>query len=617
MKKINLIIGTVLFFFLIGLSSCESYLDKKEDETMTFEKIWMKRTTILQYLDNVYGYILKDDDIEDGHPFIGAADDVDLNYPARAYNNINLGTWSASSVPYVANLWPQFYKGIREATVFIQNVDKSTAENVTSAEIERWKAEARFARAYQYFLLFRTYGPFIITGDDPVDISGNLGKARSPLDECVTYIESELTACSNILPERFTTNETSEYGRPTKGACLALIGRMKLYAARDLYNGNPLYVDIKNPDGANLFPTTRDANKWKVAADANKALITYSESNSLYQLYKDGTGTNPYLNYQNLFLTDWNSELIFARYNTRYDLQVLLTPAIVGGTCYGASGPTQGQVDAYAMANGKYPITGYATGGVPIIDAASGYSETGTASYTHPIEGNTAVTRRMYINREPRFYVSVLWSSAVWPYRAGGDKIPVFAYRGNSYTTASKTGYLTRKFVNPSANSAGGVWSSITFPVIRLAEIYLNYVEALNECEPGNSDIHKYLNLIRERAGVGNIQAVYPEVATLGTGTQARMRELIRKERQIELFFECHRYFDIRQWMIAETVDNGPMYGMNIMADASANVSVTPETFWQRTVAETRIFKPSYYLYPIRETEITRNSQLVQNYGWQ
>src|SRR5690349_18379379 len=85
--------------------------------------------------------------------------------------------------------------------------------------------------------------------------------------------------------------------------------------------------------------------------------------------------------------------------------------------------------------------------------------------------------------------------------------------------------------------------------LMRLAQVYLDYAEALNESEPGNADILKYLNLIRERAGVPQ----YGTSTDLAIpATQAAMRQAIRMERRVELAFECVRYFDTRRWKIAE-----------------------------------------------------------------
>lgn len=619
MNKIKNIIRLVVLSVMLGsFASCDSYLDMKDDDMMTFDKIWMKRNTTLQYLSNVWSFMPKAWLVQDQNAWTGASDEAILAFD-RDYRKINFGTWGPGSVPYSGQMWNKFYKGIREASIFIQNVESCSATDVTPDEIQRWKEEARFVRAFQYFYLFRAYGPFIITGDDPVDITQfDLNKGRSSLDDCVNYIVSEFEQCAKVLPDFFDENQDTDYGRPTKGAALAMIGRVRLYAARPLFNGNQMYKNVKNYDGSELFPATYDANKWKLAADANKAFLNFCEQGDIYELHKN-KDNNPYLSYQELFITDWNKELIFARYNSRFDLQVLLTPAVVGGLAYGGCGPTQKQVDAYAMSNGRYPITGYASGGTPIIDQTSGYVENGFSSFVHPIDnidGEALDTYNMYIGREPRFYVSVLWSSALWPYKAS-KKYPVYAYNGNSgpgprhdYT---KSGYMTRKFVNPGVNSEGGTWGNMTFPLIRLAEVYLNYAEALNEVDPSNTDVLKYMNKVRARAGVPNIETVYPEAV----GDKVKMRELIQKERQVEFFFEGFRYFDARGWLTAEKEFDGAVYGMNVMgANAAGNINQTPAEFWQRTVIEDRIFKPAFYLYPIAESTISKNPYLVQNPYW-
>lgn len=604
----------ILFCATCMLSACDSYLDKQEDEAMTFDKIWMKRATTEKYLNNVWGFMPRSDDWEDGIAWIGASDEASLIF-ARDFRKINFGTWSPADVPYSSKLWPQFYQGIREATVFIQNVDRVTAEDVLPDEKEQWKAEARFARAYYYFLLLRTYGPVILLDEELVDFNQsteNLYRQRNTYEECATYIEKELLECVKVLP---LEQETVFYGKPTQGACLALIGRLKLYNARPLFNGNKLYANVLNAEGKPIFPTSYDANKWKEAADANKKVIDLK----LYSLYKDPSG-DPAKSYQGVFIANWNEELIFARYMTGYDLRVLLTPSVVGGTAYGGIGPTQQQVDAYAMANGKYPIKGYASDGSPVIDATSGYTEDGFSDFAHPIDQVKGASKKkntfnMYVNREPRFYVSVLWSGADWVYTAG-NKEPVFAFNGNSGPGPRhdypKSGYMCRKFIDPAQNSNGGQWGTLTLPEIRLAEVYLNYVEALNECEPANPDVLIYLNKVRERAGVPDIEVVYPEAKN----NQTLMRELIRKERRVELSFESIRYFDTRTWMIAEQTDGGVMVGMNIMAPVTDGPNKTPAAFWKRTELEVRVFEPKHYLFPMHQKEMERNKKLTQNYGW-
>ena len=119
--------------------------------------------------------------------------------------------------------------------------------------------------------------------------------------------------------------------------------------------------------------------------------------------------------------------------------------------------------------------------------------------------------------------------------------------------------------------------------------------------------------MIRKRAGVPDIEEVYPDAA----GDQTRMRELIRRERQVELCFENLRYFDTRTWMTAETDNNMPVYGMNISAkDHKANGE-----FWQRVICKydggrdgNRVFTKRCYLFPISQEELDR-VKCTQNYG--
>src|SRR5258707_865752 len=100
-------------------------------------------------------------------------------------------------------------------------------------------------------------------------------------------------------------------------------------------------------------------------------------------------------------------------------------------------------------------------------------------------------------------------------------------------------------------------------PLFRLTEVYLNYAEDLNESDPGNGDILKYLNRIRVRAGIPE----YGSASLAAPATQDDMRNALRKERRVELAFENNRFFDVRRWKIAEQTDNGPMYGLNIDFD--------------------------------------------------
>ena len=611
-------------------TSCEDFLDRQEDENLTFDEIWLSRNYVRQYWLNCMSFLPNFDGsfIGDSDPYLGASDECTITYD-RAYRYINFGTWNASTVPYYK--MDSYYQGIRECNIFMQNVYNCTDPDVTKAELDKWYWQARFARAYYYFLMMCDYGPVFLVGDELLDFTASteeLYRPRNTWEQCVDYVVSEMTECDKADAVQLQYGET-EYGLATKGTCRAVISRLLLYSARDLFNGNTLYRDLRNPEtpdfpeqsGQNLFPQTYEANKWLKAADAAKAVMDLD-----YSLYRAGND-NPYEDYYGITNVTWNSELIWTnRYNNRYYWGINTVPAGVSG--YGGVGPTQQQVDAYAMKTGIYPITGYESDGTPIADPASGYNvaaELELSTWNYPssgwsLIGNYDVTApNMYKDREPRFYVTVFFGGNYW--LAGSSSYGPISFasggNGNQSHDYPKSGYLVNRFYDHTLNSTQGNWGNITFPVFRLGEIYLNFIESVLECKnrgvalPDDyyDEAMRVWADLRDRAGLAPITDVYPNAST------AQLIDLCRKERRVELAFERHRYFDTRTWMIAPETDGGPMYGMNTNATAGGSTN-TPEEFWQRTVFETRVFNNNHYLYPFSQRELDRNRLLVQNYGW-
>ena len=160
----------------------------------------------------------------------------------------------------------------------------------------------------------------------------------------------------------------------------------------------------------------------------------------------------------------------------------------------------------------------------------------------------------------------------------------------------SATGAVTRRY-RPSI-------------IFRLAEFYLLYAEMLNEADPGNSDVLRYTNLVRERAGLPKLEELNPAIM----GNQVLQRDAIRRESRVELATEGQRYFDVRRWMIAENPvgqggQGGEFTGMNPDGNKAA--------FHTRRRFQTRYFARKNYLYPIPLTEMQRTKgMLVQNPGW-
>ncbi|MBR1574224.1 MAG: RagB/SusD family nutrient uptake outer membrane protein [Bacteroidales bacterium] len=628
MKKIQYI---CIALAALTLASCDKFLDRQEDEQMTFEKIWQQRSTTRQYFLNCMGYLPDDSEMFMNSPAIGASDEATCTWAWNVYRLINFGSWNANNLP--TGNFNTYYEGIRDCNIFLSRVMTCEDSAATETELKNWYACARWARAYMYFLLMRDFGPVMLLGDEIMDFTrttAELERPRNTWEECVDYVVGEMEWCADNLPEKQTA---SDAGLPTKGAALAVISRLQLYAARDLFNGNPAYRTMRNPDGTNLFPVEYDPQKWVEAAQAAKAVIDLGA----YELYYDEKDpTNPYLNYYGITQKNWNEELIYC--GGGYRSRAYPGPAVhtaprflsVSGTAYGGWAPTQQQVDAYAMANGRYPIMSYDRAGVPVVDAASGYpsvaGEFSLVSVSNPFLSAlgapdataTSSSPAMYRGREPRFYVNVYWPGSQWKH---GDQYHAasFTIGGEGRGTAHdypKSGYMVNRFYDHTQNSYAGQWGYMTFPTFRLGEIYLNYIEAAIECELNgvtgegiSLDTAKSLwDELRARSGVPSVSVAYPDATT------EDLLDLVRRERRVELSQEGHRYYDTRTWKIATETDNGPMYGLNI--DIEATGSDVPNALWQRHVFETRVFRANHYLYPFPQRELDRNHQLTQNYGW-
>lgn len=602
-----------------GLTSCDEFLDRQPDEALNEEKVFEKRATTESYLYYVYSYMPEEWNAGDNAGWIPASDEG-LFSLSRDFTKITNGSWNPGDVPY--DKWTgkyssendyknykNYYRGIREATYFMSKVD--LCPELSAEEKVQYKAEARFLRSFYYYQLMRMYGPVILTGNDVVDISSpTFNQPRNSWDECVKYVCDEMDSVARILPDQ---QLDLWLGKPTKGVALAVKSIVTLLDASPLFN-NPdrskyLYADVKNADGTPLFPQSYDKTKWAKAAKAAKDVIDLNQYD-LYRVYDNDGEIDPFESLTGIFTERWNSEIIFGRSMDDSWWYLHTTPR--GTNSYGVYSSSQNQVDAFAMKNGRFPITGY-NGIEPIVDPKSGYTERGFRDYTNPVNryNQTVKTYQMYCDREPRFYAYIIWNGMGYPYPSSRQRVQ-FYYGSDSGPGAShdyaKGGYLIRKAVRNDINPENNQWDTkLSWVIIRLGEIYLNYVEALIESDPGNADILIYWNLLRERAGLPDIDEAYPEAV----GNQELMRDLIRKERRVELCFESRRYFDTRRWQIAEQTDVN-IYQMNINGTDDSESG----DYWQRKLAEVRPFEPKFYLYPIAQSEIEKNKAIIQNYGW-
>ena len=592
MSSYRIILSIVI---LLSAAGCKKYLDQVPNDRITIEEVFQKKGPSEQYLANVYNYVDDEADQWQVNPWLSNSDEADITWSKYNTYALNIGNISAGNA--IFDTWSHYYQGIRSATYFMNHIGGNAEILALNGQqlIDQYKAEARFLRAYYYFLLMRQYGPVILEGETEVPADATAGQMelpRSPYDSCVNYVASELDKAAAVLPKVPSLNGQEsdiQYGRATVGMALGIKARLLLYAASPLYNGNTDYANFKNKDGRQLINQTYDAQKWQKAADAAKAVIDLN----LYSLYTDPSG-DPVKSYQGVLLSAWNAEQIFDRKTNilpNYDVNSM--PRQAGG--WNGVAPTQEQVDAYFMSDGK------------TIGESPLYTESGFTTV------NGVQVSNMYINREPRFYASVTYNNSIFQggNMQGPAAISFFASSANGKnghpTDWSKTGYLVRKGVATQTNiGSGGNGTQFARPecLLRLGEIYLNYAEALNEYSPGDPDIVKYVNLIRARVNLPQYGSVNLPVP----GGQADMRTRIRQERRVELAFETSRWFDIRRWKIAPQV-MGDVHGMNINKDDN--------TFFTRVVASQHLFRaPASYWWPISQYDMDRNKLLVQNPGW-
>lgn len=593
----------------LGLFACESYLDMAPDENLTIPDVFANRIYTRDFLTHIYSWTPTEANMADDggawrNPFTAGCDEMEIAFGGAYAHQINNGGWNPTDISRT-QVWSESYMALRKVNMFLENVDGCPA---AADEIRHWKGEAYFLRAWFHFLVFRAHGPIPLL-DHALDPNEDmLGIRRSPADECARFMVADCDRAAELLSDvpRWSSTDT---GRATCLAALGLKSRILLYIASPLYNGNAQQAALLDVDGSNLISQHYDESKWKDAADAAVACIEAAKSSGrdLYRRYDD-----PVKNYSSIFTDNWNDEVLWAKNIQYYDHWLNCGDPVSFG-CFSILNPTQEMVDAYEMADGSTPITGYTDNGLrPIINPASGYVETGFAETGYENRWQQGVCN-MYVNREPRFYASINFAGAIWKTdRESNWTQPhtlSFWFKGadgknNAGSDYCKTGYLMRKLVSeeriPWQYTPLQQWV-----YIRLGEIYLNAAEALNESS-GPSDAYPYVNEIRNRAGLPALPAGLD---------RERMRERIKHERRIELAFEVHRFFDVRRWLDAEQSENRPIHSMNIWAGEH----MQDPAFYERIEVEKRVFEaPKHYFFPINQIEIDKNERrlLIQNLGW-
>ena len=665
-KGFNIFTATAIISVFV---SCSDFLhvDKEIKDRLTLETVFLKKDYVEEWLANAYSHIINDNgDVGIGNwPFSFSDDMYNPNY-----KNIREVTYSEESWQ---GSWQNAYRGIRQASIFIQNV--RACEEVTEDEVTDFKAQARFVRAFYYWKLLQKYGPVPLLPEEGLDYTDSyaaLSIPRNTYDECVDYIVSEMVLAAKDLPLR---RELLSISRPTRGAALSVRAKVLLYAASPLMNGNKdnYASQLTDDQGKRLLSEIYDEEKWAKAAAAAKDVMDLN-TYQLYVAYKRESGDlaypetitpyddgdfsqknwpqgyadiDPFESYRSVFNGELtateNPELIFTRGQNQGDQGVnfmVLSQLPLRAKGYNQTCMTQKQCDAYYMSDGadcpgkdleigRGDGSQRETGFVTDADIQAGVYK--------PLTKGVSL---QYANREPRFYASVAYNGAIWNLLNAAlevDKGPYYCwyYRGGEEGQSNSgnwllTGIGVKKFVRPTDTNddrnTSGSNSHITKkadPAIRYAEILLLYAEALNELTATyqiaswdgtkTHSISRDINELKKGVQPIRIRAGIPDYESdVYTNTYA-FRKKLKQERQIELMGEGHRYFDLRRWKDAPEEEALPFYGCNtLMTESEKDQFHMPiEITSVRTC-----FAEKTYFWPIHRDELQKNIRLTQNPGW-
>lgn len=409
------------------------------------------------------------------------------------------------------------YTRIRIANFLLEKIDG--VGQVLSEEFRKTaKGQMFFFRALQYFDLVRVYGgvPIVLTVQNASTDDESIKIPRAKTSEVFDQIVKDLDSAAALLPMKWTNN-TTEYGRLSGAAALAMKSRVLLTAASPLFNPN-----WDNPGD----------QRWQKALDAGLAAETAL------------TGAG--------FGSDINSAKDWAEATFKYDngqgqggpsgegiFVVLLSNTVTSSTglsngwentirtkdVRGSGGISvpKAMLDLFPLANGERPTT------------ANGYNDT-----------------FFFENRDPRFYRTFAFPGAKWGVKGNSNRVqwlyrwkkadgnPV--YYGSNQTSSPA---VVRKMSNPNADSTNFSFSSTDIFDYRYGELLLN----IAECYAAKGDIGNcitYLSKIRKRVGI-------PAANNYGIGTPAdryAALEACLYERRVELAYEGKRFWDLQRWML-------------------------------------------------------------------
>jgi len=632
------------------ITSCKkSFLNVVPDNVATIDNAFASKVQAEKYLFTCYSYLPYEED-PTYNPGLTASDETwieDNEIHIRSTNVAQLPRGGQNTSDPICNYWDGtrdgalnsngngMFRAIRDCNVFLENIsDLSKVPDLDIDTRNRWISEAKFLKAYYHYILFRAYGPIPIV-DKNIPISASLSETqvkRQPVDSVVNYIAGVLDSSLTYLPA-FIGSTASELGRITKPIALSLKAKLLVYAASPLYNGNTDFGSLKNPDGVALFNTTYSAAKWQRAADACKAAIDACTAQGVqlytFQLQGGSTLTDTTLtqmSIRNAMSEPWNSELVWGL--THADMGFNGFFQAIGGAAFDRTYVQNGGItygNALMGPTLKMAKMFYSKNGVPIDEDKtldfSNYSSLRTATHEERFyvkEGET--TARLNFDREPRFYANIGFDRCIWymansPSHSDENTFYLFCRAGEfgQNSPIPITTMYMKKILNWHFDWNTRLNTPYPYPLIRLADLYLLYAEALNEVNTApTDDVYNYVNLVRARAGLATVQNAWSNYSISPTKYTTRdgMRSIIQRERAIELCFEGQRYWDLVRWKTAAQDLSGNVTGWDRTAK-NADLFYRELTFYSR-----KFVAPRDYLWPLDDQDLLNNPNLVQNPNW-
>jgi hypothetical protein len=626
------IVCFLLALMIMGASCKKDFLDKKPDDKMTEEQVFIDYTKVNKLVAVLYGDM---HNVARGYAYLqhfslsSCTDECEGSGVQSAQStNFNIGNINPASIGTNATgdqyKWDWLYRSIRKANIILEGVRKyKTPDNPLSAgDLNIRLGETYFFRAYFHFLCVRLYGE-IVYMDHAGEIGDDLNYKRESFHVIAEKICKDMDSAINLLP---ANQPNADFFRAEKGAALAVKAIVRWMQATPLYNGGTF------PGGDQRIGKDYgfQASRWQAARDAAKAVLDLKGSNGgpRYSLYaKHTTGD---------FVSGSNNKVYTRLREMYHDIDAFKNEAIFINS-----------VDKnQAWQGDNYPpsASGQARN-TPVQEQVDEYEYVAPDGYGYPIYGTNAATdgyddKNPYegIKRDPRFYRDVMYHGSTFRngvinIAEGIDKLGAVVNK-NTFT-----GYYHRKFYREEYFS-GSPTFNMSFPLIRLPEIMLIYAEALNETNGAAGDIINILNSIRARSFM---VPVPPAIS----GDKAKMNDYIQRERRVELFYENNRYWVTRLYLdpnnpteIAkenaykaagatndERAQKCPLpyprtqrliNGMRPVEDAVNGKIVigTKKYRMERYWKEDRVFLPQFYFFPIQAEEVARCPSLGQNPGY-